>query len=392
MNTQTANYYELLKFGLGTVDFQQFIDRFQQKYNVLDTSGFVFDPEIQLDYTYEQLEASLGISTLPVYMDVDSPALDKSYGSFSIGSNKVPTQKHRYSLNTKMLRERMLMIQRFGNAALNSDTRSALIDMLYDSTDKLLQGNHNALTHQRHQVVSTGQFTISSTNNPRGITGVTFDFGIPDGNRDTLAGTSRWWTNVSHTTANEGSASDPLGYLKEKARAAKKAGCPAFHIEMSEDLFDDLLTHTKVLSKIGLSLAPTYDASTAVTYAQNLQDDAKKSAMERIVGCPIVTRDSLAAVERFNAGTHSLETTTIDNFDPKNVSLVPNGQIGTIKSVQQIVFSGDPGAQYAWFDGGRTLVSTRYDSKTREMFVESEFAMLCVPTLARYMYIWTVTV
>ena len=114
----------------------------------------------QLDYTYEQLIASLGITTLPVYVDVDSEGLDKSLGSFKIGSNKIPTQKHRYPMNAKMLRERMLMVQKFGESALNGETQKALLDMMFESTDKLLGGNRNALTHQRMRIASTGQFSI----------------------------------------------------------------------------------------------------------------------------------------------------------------------------------------------------------------------------------------
>ena len=123
MRTMVSNYYDLLTVGLGNYSFQQFVDRFQEKYNVLQTEGFDWDTEIQLDYTYEQLIASLGIVTLPIYVDVDSEGLDKSLGEFKIGSNKIPTQKHRYPMNAKMLRERMIMVQRFGEAALNQDTQ-----------------------------------------------------------------------------------------------------------------------------------------------------------------------------------------------------------------------------------------------------------------------------
>ena len=126
------NYYDLLTVGLGNFSFQQFVDKFQRKYNVLQTEGFDWDPDIQLDYTYEQLIASLGIVTLPVYVDVDSEGLDKSLGEFKIGSNKIPTQKHRYPINAKMLRERMIMYQRFGDASLTQETRTALMNLLFE--------------------------------------------------------------------------------------------------------------------------------------------------------------------------------------------------------------------------------------------------------------------
>ena len=262
MRTMVKSYYDLLTFGLGNVTFQQFVDRFQDKYNVLQTDGFEWDPEIQLDYTYEQLIASLGIVTLPVYVDVDSEGLDKSLGEFKIGSNKIPTQKHRYPLNAKMLRERMILYQRFGESTLNDGTRTALMNMLFESTDKLLGGNRNALTHQRMRVVSTGQFTIDIENNPRGIKGLTFDFGVPAENKDTLSGQNRWWTTTEHIPTNEGTSSDPLLYLKNKRKAMRKKVFPNGHFEIASDLFDDLLTHTKVLERIGLSLYPMAASAT----------------------------------------------------------------------------------------------------------------------------------
>jgi hypothetical protein len=296
-------------------------------------------------------------------------------------------------MNAKMLRERMLMVQKFGESALNTETRDSLMGLLFDSTDKLLGGNRNALTHQRMRVCSTGQFTIGLDNNPRGLQGITFDFGVPASNKETLTTTARWWTNAEHTTANEGSASDPLLFLKNKRKAMKKAGFPNGHFEMSADLYDDLLTHSKVLQRIGYSLYPIASGdSVAQSYAQNLTDDAKKDAIERIVGAPIKTYDSVAAVEKFDSATKGLKVETVENFTPTNVSFVPDGLIGTIKSVKPMVFTDDPTQRIAWFDGGRTLLTQRFEAKTKSMYVESEMAVLCVPNMPQYMCIYTVTV
>lgn len=393
MRTMVNNYYDLITFGLGNQNFQDFVDTFKLKYNTPQTDGFAWDNEIQLDYTYEQLIASLNITTLPVYVDVDSEGLDKSLGEFVIGSNKIPTQKHRYAMNAKMLRERMILAQKFGESALNGEARTALMNLLFESTDKLLEGNRNALTHQRMRVCSTGQFTIGLDNNPRGLTGITFDFGVPSANKESLATTARWWTNASHIPANEGSASDPLLYLKNKAKAARKAGYPSFHFEMAEDLFDDLLTHSKVLARIGYSQYPIAAGDdVAKNYAANMTDEAKKDAIQRIIGCPIKTYDSLAAVEKFDSASKSIKPEMVENFTPTNVSLVPDGQIGTIKSVRPMVFTDDPTQRIAWFDGGRTLITNRFEAKTKTMYVESEMAVLCVPNMPQYMQIYTVTV
>ena len=396
MRTNVKNYYDLLTFGLGNAQFQSFVDRFNDKYNVLNVDGFDWDNEIQLDYTYEQLISSLNIATLPVYVDEASEGLDKSFGKFNIGSNKIPTQKHRYPISAKMLREQMIMIQRFGEAAMTQGARDSIRNLMFDSTDKLLAGNRNALTHQRMRIVSKGQFTIDLENNPRGLKGLTFDFGVPSANKETLTGTARWWTTSDHLPANEGSTSDPILFLKNKRKAMRKLGFPNGHFEIASDLWDDLLTHTKVLSRIGLSLYPqaaraTKPDTVGAQYAQNMSDEAKKSAFEALVGCPIVPRDSIAAVEKFDEDAKEIKPVNIENFDPLNVSFVPDGQLGTIKAVQPIVLADDPTERIAWFDGGRTLLTQRYESKTRTMYIESEMAVLCVPQMPQYMCIYTVT-
>ena len=393
MRTNVSSYYDLMTFGLGDVSFQEFVDKFKLKYNQLNVDGYVWDPNIQWDYTYEQLIASLNIATLPVYVDESSEGLDKGFGKFEIGSNKIPTQKQRYPIDAKMLRERYIMAQKFGASALSAETQNVLMGLLYTSTDNLIMGNRNALTHQRMRINSTGQFTIDTENNPRGIKGITFDFNIPSDNKETLTGTARWWTSDVHVTANEGSTADPLLYLKNKVKYCKRHGYPSFHLEISLDLYDDLLTHSAVLRRIGYSLYPQSASDTAaVTYAANIMDDAKKQAIEKIVGCPIVTYDSIARVDKFDLETKDLTQVEIDNFSKLNVSIIPDGNIGLIKSVQPIVFSDDPTQRTAFFDGGRTLITNKFENKTKTMYVESEMATLCVPSMPRYMQIFTVTV
>lgn len=392
MVTNVTNYYDLMSFGLGELSFQQFIDGFNEKYNTLNVDGYQWDNEIQWDYTYEQLIAASNIATLPIYVDESSEALDKAFGKFEIGSNKIPTQKHRYPVDAKMLRSKFLLAQKFGASTLTTETQNSLLDLLYTSSDNLIKGNRNAWTHQRMRINSTGQFVIDINNNPRGIKGLTFDFGIPQANKDTLLTTARWWTNSTHITANEGSSSDPLLYMKTLVKAKKKLGFPQGHIEMSIDLFDDLLIHSKVLQRIGYTLYPQATADGAIVYATNLTDDAKKAAMERFINCPIQTYDSIANVDSFDVTTKQLKQTTIENFVPTNIAFIPNGQIGTIKAVKPIVFTDDPTQRTAWFDGGRTLITNKFENKTKTMYVESEMATLCVPNMPQYMCISVVTV
>ena len=85
MNTRVNNYYDLMTFGLGGQNFQSFVDKFQLKYNAPQTEGFVWDSEIQLDYTYEQLIA-------PVFL------MNAIYQSYTTGK-RVEVEKNNKELS-----------------------------------------------------------------------------------------------------------------------------------------------------------------------------------------------------------------------------------------------------------------------------------------------------
>jgi hypothetical protein len=161
---------------------------------------------------------------------------------------------------------------------------------------------------------------------------------------------------------------------------------------MDKTLFEDMLTHTKVLERIGFAaggfviLGQNSDTTQMITSAQNMLQERQIAIITQIVGCPVVPIDSKSAIDYYDKNTRSLKTKTVRGFEPTNVAAVPtSGQIGTIKSYRQLAFEADNGQQLAWFDGGRTLLTTRYVSETKEMQVESEGGWLCVPSVSRQM-------
>lgn len=389
MIERDLKFYDLLGasgVGFDNRKFQEFIDRFQEKYNAPQTDGFDWDDEIQIDFTYQQLQEELGIATLPTFVDVDSPAPYKGFDNVVIGSNKIPRFKHGFAMNEKIIREQMVLAQRYGS--LSATAKSQLMKLLFDSVDKLIMGNQNELVFQRNQIVSTGEFNITAENNPQGIKGVTFNFGI---NKDSLKTTARWWTSATHTVENQGSTSDPIADLKAWRKAASKKGVPLGQFEISQTLWDDMLGHTKVLEKVGYaSISYQADATIAINYAQNMTDDAVRRVIESIVGAPIKVRDVKSVVDKYSAETKRLEKVAIDAFDPKNIAYVPQGMLGTIKAVEPIAVP-DPAARIAYFDGGRTIIKNTFNTSTNTQYVESECTALVVPSVSKYMYVYTVT-
>lgn len=389
--SRDSNYYRLLEFGLGgqlsSKTWQTFVDRFKDKYNMVNIEGFEWD-KAQYSYTYEQLFAENAVATLPQYVDLESDGLDKSFGKFEIGKNKIPTQKHYYDLDRKIMYEMGQFFQEFGEAVFTEANKEIIRKLLFDSTRNLLQGNANAHTHQRMRIVSNGVLTLDEENSPRGLKGITFDFGVPTANKTENTGSRRWWTNAEHILANEGADSDPIEDLKTMRKIAKrdyKGG--KVHFEMTEELYDDLTTHTKVLRRIGAASNPAVASDTTATIivAQNMLPEQVKAYIEKLIGAPIVTRDSMAAVDKLNKKTGELEPVMIDNFNPLNVALIPDGTIGTIKGVK-ILALGSPTSIEARFDDGRTLLTQTFNDRIKTMRIESEMATLLVPNKPKYMW------
>ena len=209
MRTIPVTLRDIMSLGLGGATWQQFVDKYEEKYDAVTIDGFDFDP-ITIGYTFVQLVNKTAATVLPTYVDPESEGFEMPLGTAEGITGNIPTQKLFYSVNRVVVREQMQLAQKFGEYALTDDMREVMFKLLDEGTDGLIQSFYNALNHQRHQVVSTGQFQINSTNNPRGLKGITIGFGIPSSNIDTLTSTARWWTNVSHTTSNQGSASDPI--------------------------------------------------------------------------------------------------------------------------------------------------------------------------------------
>lgn len=396
MDTLSTELYGLFDFALGDIPWQEFIDHYAEKYNEPQVDGFEQAPT-SINYTFAQLIASGGVTTLPSYVSPDSPGYEKALKELSGRTGNIPTQKAYYRLRRKTMLEKLQLIQKFGPAALTPEMQGVFLGLLDESTDGLIKGYYNSLTNQRMQIASTGKFVINSTNNPRGITGVEIGFGIADSHFETLTTTSRWWTNATHIQANEGSASDPILYIKNRVKQIRRT----FHyigpinLEMCKDLFDDLLTHSAVLKRIGYSFYPQSATDVAaISAASSFDTDILTARLNKLCGVTIIPRDTYAYVTAPGTnedGEKDLVDTEIENFKKENISFLPAGQLGTIQGAEPITF-GYADNNVASYDGGRLKLTQRANPETHSLYIESEAVQLCVLEVPQYTFISTVTV
>ena len=380
MNTYPVQFYDLLSRALGSNDgraLQGFLDNVvAQKYNELNIPGFNFAPEMQLDFTYEQIQKEIGLNVMAQYLDLDSQPIPVGTEGAVISTGRIPRMKMVEYYNEDKYRKLLIAEQRFG--ATSNRVVNAAVEALFNTADTLVGGHTNALTYQRHQIVSTGKFTLNSTNNPNGLVGLTFASHVPTANINTLAGTKRWWTNADYTT--EGSAADPIADLIAMVEVARQKGVKG-HFEVNASYLDKILKHSKVVAAIGANLFPM--AENAAASAAYLSRAKKIEVLAEIVGAPIVAIDAIVATEVYNKTAKALERKMIDAFDANVVVFLPDGNIGEIITVEPIAIDG---GTYATFYGGRLLMTVDVDAKYKCQSFNTEMTSLAVPNKPQYMW------
>lgn len=380
MNTYPVQFYDLLSRALGGSDsgrIQGFLDEVvAKKYNKLDVPGFKFAPEMQLDFTYEQVQKELGLNVMASYVDLDSQPIPVGTEGFVINTGRIPRMKMVEYYNEDKYRKMLIAEQRFG--AQSSNVVNAAVKALFNTIDTLVGGHTNSLTYQRHQIVSTGKFTINSTNNPNGITGLTFASHVPSANINTLSGTKRWWTDSAYTT--EGTAANPVEDMIAMVETARQKGVDG-HFEVNAAYLDKVLKHSKVVAAIGANLFPTAaDASASAAYLSRAK---KIEVLADIVGAPIVAIDARVATEVWNKTNKALERKMMDAFEANVIVFVPNGDLGEILTVEPIAIEG---GNYGTFYGGRLLLTVDVDAKYKCQSFNTEMTSLVVPNKPQYMW------
>ena len=378
MNTYPVQFYDLLSRALGGNDsrrIQGFLDNVvAKKYNKLDVPGFKFAAEMQLDFTYEQIQKEIGLNVMASYVDLDSQPIPVGTEGAVIHTGRIPRMKMVEYYNEDKYRKLLIAEERFG---ANGVMKSA-VKALFNTIDTLIGGHTNALTYQRHQIVSTGKFVINSTNNPNGIVGITFASHVPAANINTLTGNNRWWTNTEKTT--EGSTANPVDDMIAMVEVARQKGVKG-HFEVNSAYLDKVLKHSKVVAAIGANLYPTAaDASASAAYLSRAK---KIEVLAEIVGAPINAIDAVVATEVWNKSTKALERKLIDAFEADVVVFVPDGELGEILTVEPIAIEG---GNYGKFYGGRLLLTVDVDAKYKCQSFNTEMTSLVVPNKPQYMW------
>lgn len=386
MNATGLNYHDLLQAaGVNGTTFQAFIDGyFANKYNAAMWDGFVFDTAPMLDYTYAQFQAELKLNVMATYVNPDSPAKAKSTEGFSQLSGTIPTMKDALVRDSKEMRELMKMQMASGDNTVN-----LAIAQLYKTVDSLIGSHTNSITYQRNQMVSRGKLELLDTNNPNGITNISFSAQIPTENIVTLTGNAKFWTDS--TRATEGSAADPIAVIEAEIQKMQDAGVISITMEVDKLTLKAILKHSKVLAAIGYNLNPlVVDSTAAKAIATNLSYTQKVAAFEGLFEAVLKITDGIASVEKLNKTTKKPEMVQMRSFAANVISFYPTGNIGTIKHVMPILPAQGFSGSIAQYFNNSMLLRTYSDINTNVQYFNTEQSVLTVIDKPKYFHILNV--
>lgn len=384
MDINTPQFYDLVSRAFRgdatSKRLQTFLDDVMAlKYNMLQLDGFVFASDMQLDYTYEQLQKELGITAMASYYDVDSPAKPKAEQEITLSTGRIPRMKEVMFFNEDKVRKQLILEKMMAADQIQGNAGQKLFDVV----DDLIGRHTNALTYQRHQMVSRGKFVLNNENNPDGtLQGVTFKAGVPLKNIKTLSGGEKFWTNKQYSA--EGASSDPIKSICDWLQPILDKGISG-HIEINVAYFKRLLRHSKVNKYIGFSMWPTSSEEQATGAASVLTISQKTAALEDIFGVKIKTIDSISAVLKFNSATKKMEKKTCPAFEPDVIVFVPDGKIGEVLTVMPIA-TQDNSALVSTFYEGRLMLTVARNAVTKCQGFYTEMTSLAVPEVPQYMF------
>ena len=396
MYTRDRQFYDLVGKGLTSLGYvsdkegsalTKFInDNFANKYNAEKTFaqlGFSLNPNIPINPTYEQIEATIRAYTMAGYVDIDSDGPTKSTDGMSLKMGGLPTFKHEIVLSRKMMREQMMLANAIGG--MTSDMEQVVMDLLFNSLDDLLGGNYNTMKYQRHQIVSNeGKLVINANNNPLGVP-VEIDFGVPKKNITK----SEWYTKSEAPKQESavGETIDPIRVMKDVKKNAENVDYApkGGHWEVSKTTWDDILMLPYFRSLYVIANRPDItETANQQAFASLIDDKTLKAFIERQIGAPIVVIDDVSSVESFDKAKKQMKYTNIESFNEGVLVYVPS-DLGDVQFGKPI-YMETPGARVALYDGGRTLIRQLFNDDTMTQVVKSEVTGLVVPNKVRWMY------
>lgn len=370
----------------------------------LNIEGFEWaDP--QIDFNYEFLEAQGYIKGMATYTDRNSQALPRGRkAKLQKYSGTIPQMKRLEVYGENDYRAELIEANKAAalasmkGEAPASSVKEYLWNNLFDRMKEFPDSFNASLSYQVGQMKSKRAITLTTDNNPGGISGVTFSSSIPEQN----VVKKSWWTTNAAGVVTYNEDVDPVQILMEKVYELNYDPIRGYQnavIEMDNTTFLRLIKHPKVLQRIGfagqlsLVLSNQKDKASAQSLGwekimSNGVEFAKTFLQTAIGVSAILVNNTVVGVDKLNSTTKNFDTEAISVFEKDVILVRPSGIIGQIFNA--VPLRPDTSAVFADLYGGRGLVEYIYNPTTREQTWRAELTALAVPTMPKKLFYYEV--
>lgn len=314
----------------------------------------------------------IGTKTLPVmarYVAYDGEAPKISTDLVTVSSKEMPRMKLGFDSNEKSMLEFKKLIQQYGA----TPPAQQIFNMFSKNSADLLTGLHNQISYTGLQILSTGKYTSTQTNNGGGLVGLEFDFQVPAANKKAAGG----FGSIGAKYPWSSSSADPIGDLLDIEAYAVANFLPIGVFNMNQATWLLFKNHPNVRSRVAIQFNPSIDAANVPKYA--VTDAQIASYVEGLGIHPIEVIQDLFSLPVYDTVTRSLKKSTIRGFADNVVVARPMGSFGEL----QWTFPDESyaaGADYQFTtEGGKFLLTTITDAKKKSTETFVEFTGIPVP-------------
>lgn len=362
-----------------------------------DTLGFrVLPLKPAFDMTYAALQRNTNIQVMAKHVALDAHAIPNPTQGAEVLEGSIPSVATNITIGKEdYLREAQLLM----NAELvGRPLVDAAQDMLAEKFDAKFAEHNARASYMRDYVIFHGKYEITATNNAGSFYNVEFDFGVPAGNKTSLSGTAKWWTDS--TFATEGSAADPVANLDALIEnlVAKGFKKNQIVIEGGYKTLHALCRHSKIREAIAVFMNPAIAPRTpsqspslaATTYG--MSDEQLAAQLAARMGVELISRDFVTGIPVFNQKKGKFETAQQTGFVEGTLVARPKGEVGEIHATGHLMVGGAGDAVHSsgLYDGGRILVDYNCNLREKVQIWDTEEIYLYVLTQGKNMFYLTV--
>jgi hypothetical protein len=259
------------------------------------------------ELTWETLQGEEGANIKADIVSYDSSAPEKGRETIEKIFGKIA----KMSVKRAMREEDFLMYRRLKKGVLNDDEKQAILDMVFNDVDFVVNSVLASNEYLALQIASTGQITLTKDNNVGLITNGAIDMGVPTVNKK----------KVNVVLTGNPTTFDFLAEVRAIKNSSRQKGVQLNYMFVDSVTLDLILDTTKVREAYGYLLTQNGGAYEGTLFLEDVNKLMKKSRLPEIV--PI---DSLV---RFENRDH--QRTNLDSWKPGYITFSENKELGRMQ-------------------------------------------------------------